>query len=214
MSGLCGLVRLDDGPLPLDGLGRMLQALEKHGPDGSGSWQDGTAALGHQMMHVTPESLDEQLPWSDQESRIAITFDGRIDNRDDLLASLAVPRSSAIPDSRLILLAYKKWGIDCAERLVGEFAFAIWDAREHSLYCVTDPMGIRPLFYSETPGRYFAFASEVIALLKFGDEPASISNRRLAMLGVSAYSRRLEPELTCFENIYRVPVASILSIGK
>jgi asparagine synthase (glutamine-hydrolysing) len=166
------------------------------------------------MMHITPESLHEQLPLHHVESRIAVSADARLDNRDELMSALGTVSSPELADSSLILAAWHKWGKDCADRLVGEFAFVIWDARDRCLHCVTDPMGVRPLFYTELPGRYFAVASEVAALLSLGDSPAPLNNRRLAMLGVSAMSVYLEPEGTCFENIYRIPAASILSIDK
>jgi len=214
MSGICGIFRQGDQPLQLNLLGRMMRALEKHGPDGSGTWHDESAGLGHQMMHDTPESLEEQLPVQCGESQVAVTADGRLDNREELLRALSIPPSSKLPDSSLILKAYQAWGKSCVDRLIGEFAFAIWDARDRCLHCFTDPMGIRPMFFTEAPGKYFAFASEVEALLSLNDMRAPINERRLAMLGVSVLSVYLEPNTTCFENINRVPAASILSVKR
>jgi len=213
MSAICGIFRLGEQPLPLDVLGRMMQALEQHGPDGSATWQDEWIGLGHQMMHTTPQSLDEHLPLHHGESQISLTADARLDNREDVLRLLGMAPTTDLPDSSLILKAYQAWGKACVDRLVGEFAFAIWDARDRCLHCFTDPMGVRPLFYTEVPGHYFAFASEVVALLAINKTPAPLNERRLAMLGVSALSVYLEPEATCFENIYRVPAASVLSIS-
>ncbi len=214
MSGICGIVRSADTPLPVNLLENMVRAMEKHGPDGSGCWHDESAGLGHQMMHVTPESLNEHLPFHDSDSQIAITSDARLDNREDLLQALGISPNSLIPDSKLILQAYKKWGTGCAERLVGEFAVAIWDGRDRCLHCVTDPMGIRPMFFHEAPGQYFAFASEVEPLLTLSKTRTPINERRLAMLGVSAISVYLEPDTTSFENIYRVLPATILTVKK
>jgi asparagine synthase (glutamine-hydrolysing) len=213
MSGICGILSLDGQPPPLDLLDRMMRAMERLGPDGSDRWHDDSIGLGQQMMHITPESLGEQLPAYHPESRIALTADARLDAREDLLRTLDLCGSREIPDSQLILKAYQKWGKDCANRLVGEFAFAIWDARERSLLCVTDPMGVRPLFYRETPGKYFAFASEVEALMTVEPGHNPLDQTRLAMLGVSNLSVYLKPEATCFENIYRVPAASVLSVS-
>jgi len=214
MSGICGILSPTDAPRQLELLGRMMRAMEKHGPDGSGSWHDDSAALGHQMMHVTPESLDEHLPLHHGESQLALTADARLDNREDLLPALGISPASGLPDSGVLLKAYQKWGKSCVDHLIGEFAFAIWDAREGCLHCVTDLMGVRPLFYTEVPGKYFAFASEIEPLLVINDRLAPINNRRLAMLGISSMSVYLEPETTCFENIFRVPAATILSVNK
>jgi asparagine synthase (glutamine-hydrolysing) len=212
MSAICGILSLSGRAPRLDLLARMMGKLEQHGPDGSGQWHDSSAGLGHQRMHITPESLNERLPLHHAESRITLTIDGRLDNREELLRVLNMSSSQGAPDSALLLRAYQKWGAACADRLVGEFAFAIWDARQRRLYCCTDPMGVRPLFHTEIPGGYFAFASEVKALLAISDAPSAINNRRLAMLGVSAMSVYLEPETTCFENIFRIPAATILSV--
>ena len=99
MSAICGIVRLGEKPLPPDALSRMMRALEKHGPDGHGNWQDEWAGLGQQMMHITPESLDEQLPLHHAQSRMTVTAEGRLDNRDELLRALAISPSSDLPDS-------------------------------------------------------------------------------------------------------------------
>lgn len=200
--------------MPLELLGKMMRTLEKHGPDGSGTWHDQSVGFGHQMMHITPESLREQLPLHDGESQITLTADARLDNRDDLKAVLGISASAELPDSNLVLSAWQAWGRNCVDRLVGEFAFVIWDPRNRCLYCVTDPMGVRPLYYIALPGNYFAFASEVETLLSVHKTPAPLNDRRLAMLGVSALSVYLEPEATCFENIYRVPAATILSVNR
>jgi len=212
MSGICGLIGLGGQPLPVALLEGMARAMARHGPDGSGCWHDEAAALAHQMMHVTPESLNEQLPFHDRQRQAAITSDARLDNREDLLQALGISPYSQIPDSQLILHAYGKWGTGCASRLVGEFAFAIWDGRERCLHCITDPMGIRPMFFYENPENYFAFASEVEPLLTLNKRCTPVNERRLAMLGVSALTVYQEPETTCFENVRRVLPATILTV--
>jgi len=214
MSAICGILGIGDAPPQQEALERMMQPVARHGPDGSGRWHDLSVSMGHLMMHTTPESLQEQLPYYDSESRLAITADARLDNREELATALGISLHENLADSWLILQAYLKWGKDCAHQLVGEFAFAIWDGRARCLHCFTDPMGLRPMFYRELPGMYFAFASEVVSLLALSDTRPPINERRLAMLGVSAMSTYLEPETTCFETIFRVPAASILSMGK
>ena len=75
-------------------------------------------------------------------------------------------------------------------------------------------MGIRPLFYSRISGKYFAFASEIRPLLAIDENRGLINDKRLAMLGVSALSVFLEPETTCFKNIFRIPAGTILSMDR
>lgn len=212
MSAICGILSFGGLPPRLDALERMMRAMQRHGPDGNGSWHDASVALGQQMMHVTPESLNEQLPLHHSPSRLTLTMDGRLDNREDLLHALGLQGSRSLPDSALLLAAYQKWGKACAARVVGEFAFAVWDAGERSLHCFTDPMGVRPLFYRAAPGQFLAFASEVEPLLAVEPGRNSLNRNRLAMLGVSNLSVYLQPAATCFDHIYRVPAASVLSV--
>jgi len=82
--------------------------------------------MGHRMLWTTPESLLELLPLVNQTGDLAITADAHIDNRDELIAALALNdlRSEKITDSQLILAAYEKWGDHCPEQLLGDFAFA------------------------------------------------------------------------------------------
>ena len=102
------------------------------------------------MLQVTPESLREALPRCEGE-RYAITADARIDNRAELIASLRLDRQEFYSDSDLILRAYEKWGEECPDRLIGDFAFAIWDVANRQMFCACDPMGVKTLYYHLTP---------------------------------------------------------------
>jgi asparagine synthase (glutamine-hydrolysing) len=166
MSALCGVYRVDGGPADPDACGVMMAALSHRGPEGSGTWSRGPVALGHQMLHSTPQSLHETLPLVRADRSLAITIDARIDNREELSRALSVPLSAreTMPDSELVLKAYEAWDTGCAERLLGDFAFAVWDGPRQRLYCARDHMGARPLYY-RWHDRTFAFASEVRALM-------------------------------------------------
>jgi asparagine synthase (glutamine-hydrolysing) len=100
------------------------------------------------MLHTTPESLAEKQPLSNSSQSLCLTLDGRIDNRDDLYKVLNDrPQTDWPPsDAQLLLWAYERWGTSCPERIVGDFAFAIWDRREQHLFCARDVLGTKPLF--------------------------------------------------------------------
>lgn len=173
MSGIFGIVQRDGRPVDTADLQRMRDAMAHRGPDGSddGSdiWLDGSAGLGQLMLCSTPESLNEPLPYKDPESGLVITADARIDNREELFSKLKgfssqIDRLSQVPDSRLILEAYKRWGNACVDHLLGDFAFAIWDQRERYLFCARDCLGARPFYYFSNQN-YLAFASEEEAFL-------------------------------------------------
>jgi asparagine synthase (glutamine-hydrolysing) len=129
------------------------------------------------MLRTTPESLGEQLPWKDPESGLVITADARIDNREELFGALGVgineikqsrlkplPQGEEVPDSWLILEAFKRWGEACVDHLLGDFAFAIWDSNAQKLFCARDPMGAASFCFVHKE-RFFAFASEAEALV-------------------------------------------------
>ncbi len=173
MSAICGIVRFDSRPASEADLASTMAAMAHYAVDGSGVWCEGSVALGHQMLWVTPESQTEVLPFHDALAGLTITADARIDNRDELFSALRVPphQGTSMPDSLLILLAYQKWGERTPERLLGDFAFAIWDARRQMLFCARDIFGVVPFHYRATL-QNFCFATDIRGMLAFeGVEP-------------------------------------------
>ncbi|MDQ3661536.1 MAG: asparagine synthase-related protein, partial [Actinomycetota bacterium] len=102
--------------------------------------------------------------------------DARIDNREELVRTLW--GGSHLPDepptdAELILEAYRRWGEECPARLIGDFAFAIWDARRGRLFAARDPMAMRALYYRVEPRRVL-FGTEVKQILAVPGVPARI----------------------------------------
>lgn len=129
MSGIVGIVNLDGAPVDRTLLKRMTEFMAYRGPDGCDIWIDGHVGFGHMMLRTTTESLNERQPFS-LEGQVWITADARVDSREDLIQKLPSEGSGdlrAATDVELILRAYQIWGEDCVERLLGDFAFAIWD---------------------------------------------------------------------------------------
>ena len=153
MSGICGIVSLDGStPDPAE-IQAIAASLERRGPDGTHCWNGGPIALGHTLLATTPEALTEVLPLTDPQTGCTITADVRLDNREELIASLGMASETrTIGDGELILRAYLHWGEACPEQLLGDFAFAIWDPRSNQLFCARDHMGMRPLIYHHAPG--------------------------------------------------------------
>ena len=131
MSAVVGVYHPDGRPVERTDLERMVEALAHRGPDGAGMWNKGPIGLGHRMLWTTPESLQERLPMMSQAGNLVLTADARIDNRDELIVTLGLADRppAEIADSQLILAAYEKWGERCPEKLLGDFAFAIWDGQ-------------------------------------------------------------------------------------
>ena len=162
MSGFAGIVNLDGAPADRELVGKFEEFLHSRGPDGHGQWIEGNVGLAHTLFATTRESRGERQPMS-LDGRCWIVADARIDGRDDLIRDLAARGrdcSNERPDAELILHAYAVWGEQCAEHLLGDFAFAIWDARERKLFCARDHFGIRPFFYAYVNG-VFVFGNSI-----------------------------------------------------
>jgi asparagine synthase (glutamine-hydrolysing) len=205
MSGIAGIYNLDGGPVDRTLMQRMLDVIAHRGPDGAGYWVDGPVALGHRMLHTTPESLHEKQPLVDEKGQWVITADARIDNRDELIATLSLNHKpkEQITDAELILKAYEKWGGACPEKLLGDFAFAIWDGREHRLLCARDPIGVKP-FYYYFDRKKFLWASEPRQIFQDACIPREPN---YPLIGLYLLNRFDEWEETLYRGIYRLPQA-------
>lgn len=216
MSGIVGIYYLNDRPVERQNLRRMVNILAHRGPDGVDIWYSGSIGLGHRMLWTTPESLVEKLPLVDSTGKIVITADARIDNRSELISTLnlndrPLPK---ITDSELILAAYVKWGQKCPEKLLGDFAFAIWDGRKNELFCARDYIGVKPFYYYYKPGNIFAFASEIKALLCLAEVPRKINEAKIGIFlcqlkGFAALNHK-----TFYQDIFRFPPANLMTLGE
>ncbi len=182
MSGIVGKYHLDHRPLEQQTLQGMITSIAHRGPDGQAVWTGADVGLGQCLLHTTPESLYETLPLVDRQGELVLVADARIDNREELIRVLnpAKPAGRPVTDAELILASYQKWGRDCPERLLGDFAFVIWDGREQRLFCAVDHYGIKQLYFYHAPGRLFAFASEIKALLELEDVPRAVNTVEVA----------------------------------
>jgi asparagine synthase (glutamine-hydrolysing) len=212
MSGIMGIYYLDDRSVDREDLGLMLEVLAHRGPDGADIWVNGAIGLGHRMLWTTPESLLEKLPLVDQKSQLAITSDARIDNRDELINILELNNypPEKITDSQLILAAYEKWGEQCPEHLLGDFAFAIWDGRKHILFCARDHMGVKPFFYHYQAGKIFTFGSQAKAILCLSEVPHQLNEVKVGDYLASIFQ---DKSSTFYQDIFRLPPASCMTLS-
>ncbi|MDZ4701162.1 MAG: lasso peptide isopeptide bond-forming cyclase [Rhodothermales bacterium] len=179
MSGIIGLHRLDGRPVHRDELDAMLTPLAHRGPDGRSVWHHDVAGLGHLALHTTPEAVHETYPLQNAAGVLHLVADARIDNRAEMIAQLELT-GRPVTDAAIVLAAYERWGDRCPERLIGAYAFVIWDSRRRRLYAARDHYGLKPLFYSFIPGRLFAFGSEAKALLALHEVPCELDEVAVA----------------------------------
>ena len=167
MCGITGFVT--EAPVPgSDGiLRRMTDAIRHRGPDDSGFFSDGCAFLGHRRLSIIDVAGGHQ-PMANRSGSACIIYNGEVFNHADLRPSLekAGYQYESRSDTETILHAYELYGPDCVKQFRGMFAFAIWNKDSRSLFCARDRLGIKP-FYYYWDGRFFAFASEIKALLEY-----------------------------------------------
>lgn len=210
MSAIVGTYYFGDRVSKYQIIEQMLGTLVHRGKDGLGIWNESCLGLGHRLLWTTPESIQEKQPLISDCGNIVITADARIDNRDELIKSLDLDTNSAktITDSDIILRAYQKWAEKCPEKLLGDFAFAIWNSNTQQLFCARDHFGVKPFYYYYSE-QIFVFASEIKAILSVPEVPARINEKR-----IGDYLELLfhDKEITFYENILRLPPASWIKI--
>src|ERR1700676_1789442 len=132
MSGLGGIPNLDGATVDRLLLGRMTDFMTFRGPDDQRTWVEGRAGFGHTLLRTTDEPEHEHQPFT-LDGRLWVVADARIDARVDLMAELAQRGEEATrtaTDVELILRAYRAWGVQSVEHLLGDFSFAVWDGSE------------------------------------------------------------------------------------
>lgn len=211
MGGFVALFNSDGRPVEEHQLLDMMAAIAHRGGAGEAIWYSGNVGLGVRLSHDAIGSGAASLVPPETEGRIIIAADARIDNRDDLLPILR-PRHADISDSAIIALAYEKWGERCLDHLIGDFAFALWDARRHSLFAARDHIGVKPFFYFESRSKGFAAGSTIGAVL--AGRPTidrAVDEQRVAQYLLGVFD---DVERTFYHRIKRLPASHALSIAR
>jgi asparagine synthase (glutamine-hydrolysing) len=198
MSIIAGIVRFDDAPIERAVIATIASRIGSRAPDGLESATSSQAAFVFGKTGTGCE--DAAQPIDHHDAGITMVFDGRLDNREELIAALGVRAS--IGDAQLALAAFMAWRHDAAARLLGDFAFAAWESRDRRLTLARDPSGIRPLCY-RTGDSWIAFASAVDLLAVIPPAPSP----NAGMVGEFLTAFIASTRETVFEGIKRVPPA-------
>jgi asparagine synthase (glutamine-hydrolysing) len=202
MCGIAGIIKSDASRPDPERLHAMIAALSHRGPDETGLYCKGPAGLAHARLSIIDLAGGKQ-PMSISDGDLWITFNGEIFNYVELREELIRKghKFATRSDTEVILHLYQEKGESCVEQLNGQWAFAIWDATRQKLFLSRDRYGVRPLFYTRTPGS-FAFASEIKAIFAGLDIP-----RELDLEGLDqtfTFWVTLPPRTT-FRNISQLP---------
>jgi len=146
MSAQAGVFYFDRRPVNHRVLSVMGSSLDDYGPDRAGKYVEPGLAMVHRALHVTPEDALEQQPFISRRGNV-MTWDGRLDNREDLLAQLWRELDQEPTDVAIAMAAYEKWGVEGFRHLIGDWSFVVWDAERQGVVLASDYMGVRPLHY-------------------------------------------------------------------
>ena len=181
MTALAGLWRFDGRPDAAECCARMLAAQKLYGPHDGAQWSDRDVAFGRRLMRVLPEDVFDRQPLIGGDGRYVLVADARIDNRDELIEILQIPATHArnLSDAAILLATIERWDEGCVDRIVGDYAFAVWDSVRRRLLLARDPLGQRPLHYHRG-NKYVAFASMPKGLHALPEIPYAPDEERIA----------------------------------
>lgn len=210
MTGFTGLIA-PAGAEPDPGIARaMADAVAYMGPDRQDAWREGRALLARALLATTFEEEHDRQPLS-FDGVAHLVADARIDGRGELVRALrAAGRDVAdgVPDSALILHAWHAWGEECCTRLIGDFAFAVWDARTQTLFAARDQFGTVP-FYHGRVGGALVFGNAVPALLAHPGLDRALNPTAIGDYLLFGYS--LDRDAGFYRHIDRLPPAHCLT---
>ena len=159
MTALAGLWRFDGRPDAAEGCARILTSQQLYGPHAVGQWTAGDVAFGRRLMHVLPEDAFDRQPLIGGDGRYVLVADIRLDNRNELTDALQIPSQHGnLCDAAILLAVIERWEESFLDRIIGDYAFALWDSLRRRLLLGRDPLGQRPLHYHRG-NKFFAFAS-------------------------------------------------------
>ncbi len=211
MSALYGFLQRQSQPVDVRNLEAMQQALSYWSADKEQSWINGPIAMGQKLLFNTPESHFETFPR--KQRHVVICMDARLDNREELIRQLDIrpsESSAIITDSDIILAAYAQWGEYCAEHLLGDFAFTIWDEVKKQLFCARDHVGIKP-FYFHLNEKCFVYSSDLRAMVAH----AAVSDK-LNDIAVADYLKNHaveEAQMTFFQDVCKLQPGHTMTVS-
>jgi len=195
-----------------DVLTRMNESQHHRGPDDGGLHVEPGVGLGHRRLSIIDLSTGHQ-PLYNEDGTVCIVFNGEIYNFQELVPELQALGHTfrTRSDTEVIVHAWEAWGAECVQRLRGMFAFALWDRNRETLFLARDRLGVKPLYYTVTPGGLCLFGSELKALLA---HPALVRDiDPFAVEEYFAYGYIPEPR-TIFKGVHKLPPGHTLTLRR
>jgi asparagine synthase (glutamine-hydrolysing) len=215
MCGICGVIGMESQEAGEAAARRMLASIVHRGPDGEGLLATSSVVAGSRRLSIIDIPGGSQPVWNETQT-LAVVYNGEIYNFRELRSQLESVGHTfrTRSDTEVIVHAYEAWGENCVARFHGMFAFAIVELPQGAqagptrVFLARDPLGIKPLYYSQSGGT-FLFASEVRALLASGHIRRQLSAD--AVPSFLLFGSVGEP-LTFVEGVFSLPPGHTLTV--
>jgi len=206
MSAQAGVRNFDGQFVHQRSLAKITAAVEDYGPAGRDAYCTESIGIVHGAFHSTSGSRLEHQPYESLRGNV-ITWDGRLDNRADLIRGLCIRVANDKTDIAIVMAAYEKWGVNCFSKLIGDWALVIWDVHEKTLILGRDYIGIRRLYYYLSP-RSLIWCSQLGSLVSLLKGLFHIDDEYIAWY----LAMHSNPALTPFREIRSVPPGNFVQI--
>ncbi|MCB9447773.1 MAG: asparagine synthase (glutamine-hydrolyzing) [Flavobacteriales bacterium] len=201
MCGIAGIVNFSSEAVDPAAIQDMMNRIKHRGPDDEGMFLRDHVGIGHVRLSIIDLSSAGHQPMFSNDDRYAIVFNGEIYNYVELREELKDGYSfRSKTDTEVLLAAYIKWGEQCLPRLNGDFAFAIYDTREKTLFGARDRFGIKP-FYIYRNEQRFVFASEIKSVLPLVDQ---LTPNEKSLYEYLVYNRTDQSDETFFDSVHKL----------
>ncbi|WP_417616658.1 asparagine synthetase B family protein [Parasphingorhabdus sp.] len=212
MTAIAGLWRFDGQPDVAADCTRMLAAQKIYGPHHGAQWDNGALAIGRQLFRMLPEDSADRGPVECRDGQMVMVADVRLDNREELIAALGLSAEKfrRACDSEILLASLNRWSEAALDRVVGDFAFALWDERRQQLMLARDFMGQKPLHYHWNKN-FFAFSSMAKGLHTLPEIPYAPDEQTVAEF--VALMPQSGPG-SFFQDISRVEQGQIVTVSR
>src|SRR5690242_8462226 len=190
----------------------MLEAQQIYGPHDSRQWFDHARAMGRRLFRLLPEDIYDRQPLRSRDGRLTLVADIRIDNRDDLISELGLTFTEArsLCDAAILLECLDRWGAQMVRRIVGDFAFALWDSPAQQFLLARDFKGKRPLHYYRSRS-FFAFASMPKGLHALAEVPYGPDEQ---LVGEFLLQMTRQGSRSFFRDIARVEPGHVVTVTR
>jgi len=208
MSVQFGRWNFDGEPPDREYLEKAGRLLAPYGPDAGSSYCDGGVAIVYRAFHTTKESRAEAQPHLSRNGSV-LTWDGRLDNRAELILQLDHTLAKNCPDVLIAALAFERWGPNSFAKLIGDWALSAWQPSERSLILAKDSIGTRHLFYS-VDGAQVVWSTILDPLVLLAGHSFQLNEEYIA----GWLSLFPGTQLTPFEGIHAVPPSSFVCVKR